>query len=118
MSGVLGERLRKISPFGSTYTLGVRGKDIDVIVLVDDLFDTVEHFEAAGFTPDLDDVGGYDAPQFLSLRQRDLNVIVTDDHTFYDGSVYAAEVCRHFKVPDRETRVEVHKLMRKIATPL
>lgn len=95
---------------GSTYILG-EGADIDVLVLTAmPLQEAIRIAEEEDFTPDVDEV--YTDAPFLSMRNGDVNLILTEDDGLVHRFVAAARVCRLLKVQDKDLRIALHQIIR------
>lgn len=94
---------------GSTYILG-KGKDIDYLFLVPDLYDTQERLKgrnwADGLSLEYDGLGN-----FFSARRGEINLLFVEDSDFYDKWLTSAEVCKALKLESRTDRVIVHRII-------
>lgn len=91
---------------GSSYILG-SGEDIDCLLLVSNLQSATESAQLCGYEKE----GGesYDTSTFYSLRKGDLNILLTEDLSFYSGFKASADVCRFLKVANKPDRIAVHR---------
>jgi len=77
--------------------------DEDVLVLTDDITKFVHSCTKAGFK----ETGSYAGPAFYSLRQGEVNLIITDEEEFYDKFMLATHVCKSLNVLDKQHRIIV-----------
>ena len=77
--------------------------DEDVLVLTDNVVRFVNSCTKAGFK----DTGSYAGPAFYSLRQGEVNLIITDEEEFYDKFMLATHVCKSLNVLDKQHRITV-----------
>lgn len=77
--------------FGSTYITG-SGNDIDYLVLVEDAAVVIDDLLDDGWGPD---GGVYNSSEFTSLRKGEVNLVITDDASYYTASLAAARICKY-----------------------
>lgn len=77
--------------------------DEDVLILTDDTTKFVESCCKAGFK----ETGSYAGPAFYSLRQGEVNLIITENEEFYDKFMLATHVCKSLNVLDKQHRIIV-----------
>ena len=77
--------------------------DEDVLVLTDNVVRFVNSCTKAGFK----ETGSYAGPAFYSLRQGEVNLIITDEEEFYDKFMLATHVCKFLNVLDKQHRITV-----------
>ena len=77
--------------------------DEDVLILTDDLSKFVTGCVKAGFKK----TGSYAGTAFVSLRQGEVNLIITDEGEFYDKFMLATHVCKSLNVLDKQHRITV-----------
>jgi len=77
--------------------------DEDVLILTDDLSKFVTGCVKAGFK----ETGSYAGTAFVSLRQGEVNLIITDEGEFYDKFMLATYVCKSLNVLDKQHRIIV-----------
>jgi hypothetical protein len=94
---------------GSTYALG-QGKDLDVLILTDDMDRFCNELAFEDFTLE---GNAYAADGFRSMRKGDVNALVTQDRGFFDRTVLAAEVTKVLRVQTREDRIKVYRVIRE-----
>jgi len=104
---------KRIGLVGSTYIYG-GGNDIDILVLLDSTGGSIEElrlpsWEYGGSTPKSGD-------KWCSWKQGDINLLVTEDQTYFNAWVTAAEVCKYLflkrgVVLDKPDRIAVHAII-------
>lgn len=77
--------------------------DEDVLILTDNLSVFIKRCNKAGFKLD----GSYVGSQFVSLKQGEINLIITDNKEFYDKFMLATHVCKSLNVLDKQHRIAV-----------
>ena len=77
--------------------------DEDVLILTDCLGTFVRRCNRSGFK----DTGSYTGAAFHSLRQGEINLIITDEKEFYDKFMLATHVCKSLNVLDKQHRITV-----------
>ena len=100
---------------GSMYIVG-EGQDIDVLVLVQVLGNNdiqaleIEGWEYGGSIP-----GEGCGDNWISLKKKDINLLVTSDKEYYDKWITAAEVCKYLQdsgvILTKQQRVSVHSII-------
>ena len=112
-SGDLFLRAKRIELVGSTYIYG-QGNDIDILVLLDSNGVGVDELRLPGW------VYGGSTPKsgdgWCSWKQGDINLLVTEDQTYFNSWVTAAEVCKYLflkrgVVLDKPDRIAVHAII-------
>ena len=99
------ENVLKLEYVGSRVTCvpAPTDTDEDVLVLTDDITKFVNSCTKAGFK----ETGSYAGPAFYSLRQGEVNLIITDEEEFYDKFMLATHVCKSLNVLDKQHRIIV-----------
>jgi hypothetical protein len=77
--------------------------DEDVLVLTDNVVKFINSCTKAGF----EETGSYAGPAFYSLRQGEVNLIITDEEEFYEKFMLATHVCKSLNVLDKQHRITV-----------
>jgi hypothetical protein len=77
--------------------------DEDVLVLTDNVVKFVNSCTKAGFK----ETGSYAGSAFYSLRQGEVNLIITDEEEFYEKFMLATHVCKSLNVLDKQHRITV-----------
>jgi hypothetical protein len=93
---------------GSTFILG-EGKDVDWLFLVPDMREAAAFLLRKGWLNESGEPYPDEEDGFLSLRAGNVNVLLTQNVSFYEDFETAAHVCKLLKVADRNTRVKVHR---------
>jgi len=103
-------------PTGSRYTVmpAVLNTDDDWLVLVEDLDDANAKLEAAGWVPCLGTSDPYELEVQMGLRFRAwrsgaMNLIVSDDRTYYLRSVAATLLCAKLNVRNKDERIALFR---------
>ena len=106
---------KRIELVGSTYIYG-QGNDIDILVLLNTAAPTYTSIETlvlpgwvyGGSTPKSGD-------GWCSWKQGDINLLVTDDETYFNAWVTAAEVCKYIALRgvklEKPDRIAVHAII-------
>ena len=97
------------------YIVG-EGQDIDVLVLVQVLGNNdihaleIEGWEYGGSIP-----GEGWGDNWISLKKKDINLLVTSDKEYYDKWITSAEVCKYLQdsgvILTKQQRVSVHSVI-------
>ncbi len=99
---------------GGSAGLGLKAADIDIFMLVPDLYLVADRLESYGFvTPHFHE---YSDRGFIPLRKGDLNIILMGDEHDYDQTEIAYKVCQYLVSegihPTKEQRKVIHRILR------
>lgn len=100
---------------GSRVIKGVEDpKDYDYIVLCRRRRSKIKKLEKAGFHVEAGRASCYGAEflkSFVSLRRGVIDIILTQDRSFYRNFIRASDVCVALDLISREDRIRVHKTL-------
>jgi len=99
---------------GGSAGLGLQAADIDVFMLVPDLYHVADRLEGYDFvTPHFHE---YSDGGFIPLRKGDLNIIMMEDEHDYNQTEIAYKVCQYLVSegihPTKEQRKVIHRILR------
>lgn len=96
----------EVEPTGSSYICNppVVDTDIDFVVYSPTLAKLHEWCVVNGFKTNFED---YAIEEFRSYKRGVINLIVTNDATFYKRSVKATEVARQLNLLDKQQRIDL-----------
>lgn len=77
--------------------------DEDILILTDNITDFVKNCLKVGFSHD----GSYVGSEFVSLKQGEVNLIITDNRGYYEKFMLATHVCKSLNVLDKQHRITV-----------
>lgn len=108
---VLGSGLVEITHVGSSYIMG-EGKDLDIVALVKYPEYTRELLICKGYI--LSSNGSGDGDRFCCFRRDHVNLMITEDRSWYNNFVLSAEVCKALhlggvNMTNKEYRIIVHR---------
>jgi hypothetical protein len=97
-------------PIGSRYICSPppMDTDIDTLFLVPDLEIAQQALEDEGWICDAGDAYDLNQWSFISMRKGENNYILTDQFSFYEYFVLAADVCKHLNITSKNERIWVH----------
>jgi len=100
---------------GGSSGMGLLAADIDIFALVEDIFETAERMEEAGWiAPGFHHYGNNKG--FIPLRKGEVNVILMDDAEDYELTKRAFIVCKYLVHegihPTKEQRKVIHRILR------
>ena len=87
----------------------VIGTDLDILVLVNDM----EEYKSLLLEEGWEGCTGYEdkEPHFFAARNRQFNLIVTDEVKWYTKFAAATELAKHLNLMDKKLRVELFELV-------
>lgn len=106
---------QRVAPVGSVLITG-SGKDLDFLVLVDDMKGAIATLKAHGFKRDIDEEEQHGGSAFVSMRKTTSNVLLTDEPMYFASEVTIAHAACTAHYPwdleSREGRVGYHRQLR------
>ena len=97
---------------GSRVTCSPPPADTDLDVLVLDEFYDPQKWEDLGFTIESPHNPDYGPDVlFTSYRRGDINLIVTDEHDFYELFLVATRLCKSLNLMQKQNRVTLFKFI-------
>jgi hypothetical protein len=90
-------------------------KDIDFLILLQPEYDLIQYKDGL-LTRLWEDCSNQDylgmGSTWFSVRQDNINLIITSDQKFFDGYKRATEVCKALRLESKSDRIAVHYIVR------